>query len=316
MNLTAFLRVAGWHTLQEEWEDVRSKCWSENTHRARKSQWKRYFAFCEEFSLIPLPADVETVGVYITYLARKCCYITITNYLSGLWALHDHWGVPHLDPTTYIIRSTLKGAKRLLGCESVQADPLSPDDLLKIYYVLDLSIFANLQFWAALCLMYRCLLRVSHVVSSPHTMMVKDLGWTESGVDVSIRSSKTIQYKERLLVVPVVKSPASALCPCRVLRCYLDWANMPQDSCLFPYNYNQFASRLRQVCQQAGLLGNYSSHSLRRGSATFLSGFLPLHDVKTYGDWRSWSVLLYISDSYTNRKTKDHVVADVLQKYR
>ena len=294
---------------------VKDKCWSENTHKARASQWRRYFGFCDEFNLVALPADVETVGLYITFLARKVCYVTIINYISGLWALHDYWGIPHVDPQIFLIRATLKGAKRLLGCETVQVDPLSPIDLQAIFRLLNVQEFRDLQFWCAVCLMYRCLLRVGHIVASPHTMLVKDIRWTTGGMDVIIRSSKTIQFRQRTVTVPVLSAGDSVLCPCGFMRKYISWAGLNVDSPLFPYSYQEFAARLKRLCITAGLRGVYGTHSLRRGAATFLSSFLPLHDVKTYGDWRSWSVLLYISDNYSTRKMKDSLVAERLSGY-
>lgn len=295
--------------------EVKDKCWSENTHKARASQWRRYFSFCDEFNLVALPADVETVGLYITFLARKVCYVTIINYISGLWALHDYWGIPHVDPQIFLIRATLKGAKRLLGCESVQVDPLSPSELKLIFNHLNLDVWRDLQFWCAVCLMYRCLLRVGHIVASPHTMLVRDIKWTQGGMDVIIRSSKTIQFRQRTVTVPVWAAGGSVLCPCGYLRKYLARPGLHVDSPLFPYTYQEFSARLKKLCVQAGLPGRYGTHSLRRGSATFLSSFLPLHDVKTYGDWRSWAVLLYISDNYSTRKMKDTMVAEKLSYY-
>ena len=146
-------------------------------------------------------------------------------------------------------------------------------------------------------------------------MRVKDIVWTAEGMDVYIRSSKTIQFRERTIVVPVLVSPNSLLCPCRFLHSYMAWAMLKPEDLLFPYTYNMFASRLQRLCKQAGLVGVYSTHSLRRGAATFLSKFLPLHDVKAYGDWKSWAVLLYISDNYANRRLKDKVVARELSAY-
>ena len=316
MSFKVSIIVAGLQGLREEWSDVREQCWADNTWKARKSQWRRYHLFCEDFRLTPLPAAAETIGLYITFLARKCCYVTICNYVSGVWALHDYWGIPHVDATTFLISSTLRGAKRLLGCESIQAPPLSPKDMGRIWYSMDLNKLCDVQFWCALTIMYRCLLRVSHVVTSPHTMKVKDLRWTDTGMDVTIRSSKVIQFKERVVLVPIVKASGSILCPCDYLRYYISRAGLKPESALFPYTYSGFSSKLKKTCEQAGLVGNYTSHSLRRGSATFLSSFLPLHVIKTYGDWRSWSVLLYISDSYTDRKEKDLLVAERLLEYK
>ena len=90
---------------------------------------------------------------------------------------------------------------------------------------------------------------------------------------------------------------------------------MPPDSPMFPYTYNVFSDKLKKVCLKAGLVGHFTTHSLRRGAAGFLSTFLPLHVIKTYGDWKSWAVLLYVSDNYASRKQKDYLVADKLSVY-
>ena len=105
------------------------------------------------------------------------------------------------------------------------------------------------------------------------------------------------------------------LCPCEFLRYDVSRSTRHQEDPLFSFSYNGFSSKLKKTCQLAGLVGNFSSHSLRRGSATFLSDFLPLHTVKAYGDWKSWSVLLYVADSYSARKVKDRLVADRLSVY-
>ena len=314
MNCKVSSIVAELSALRDEWAEVRDMCWSLNTHKARCSQWRRYFSFCKEFNLRPLPAVSETIGLYITFLARDCCYVTIKNYISGVWALHDYYGVEHIESSSFIIQSTMKGAKRLLGCETVQAPPLNPQDMVKLFKVLNLNKFEDLQLWCAITIAYRCLLRVSHITESPHTIRKQDIVFTDSGVDIHIRSSKTVQFKERAQLIPVVRAN-SVLCPVSYLQMYLSRANLAPTDYLFPYSYNRFASLFKGLCQLGGLEGNYTTHSMRRGSATFLSSFLPLHDVKVYGDWKSWAVLLYISDSYTSRKYKDHLVASKLSEF-
>ena len=159
---------------------MREHCWADNTIKARRSQWKKYYSFCSEYKLEPLPASPETVCLYITYLARKCCYVTIENYVSGLWALHDFWGFSHVKSSMFLIKSTLMGAKRLLGCETVHAPPLSPHDMKKLFRKLDMNKYADLQLWCAITLAYRCLLRVSHIVSSPHVMRVQDVSFSDT----------------------------------------------------------------------------------------------------------------------------------------
>ena len=247
--------------------------------------------------------------LYVTYLMRTVCYVTIANYVSSVWVLHDYNGIQHIDSDGYLFQATMKGAKRILGNATRQVDPLLPPDMLAIYKTLNMSSWSDFQFWCAVCVCYRCLLRVSHVALSPHTLRVKDIVFWLGGMDVVVHSSKTIQYKERVQRIPVLEARNSVLCPVRALRVYISNARLSPGDVLFPYTYREFSTRLHTACTKAGLRGDFSTHSLRRGAATFLASFLPLHEVRRYGDWRSWAVLLYISDSYKCRMTKDREVA-------
>ena len=158
-------------------------------------------------------------------------------------------------------------------------------------------------------------MRVGHIVRSPHQLMVRDIEFNDSGMDVIMNSSKTIQYRERVNRIPVVRAAGSALCPVNVLKKYLSHSKLSSSGPLFGYTYNAYNARLKVACEAIGLIGHYSTHSVRRGAASYLATFLPLHDVKSYGDWRSWSVLLYLSDTYSSRKSKDSLVADQLGSY-
>ena len=301
--------------LREEWAHVRSLCWADSTIKAYKSRWRRYFTFCDIYDLLPLPVDIEGACLYIVHLTKSVCYLTITNYVSSVWKLHDYLGYAHPDPSCFLIQSTLRGAKRLLGSATKPALPVTPANLVDIFYRLDFSKYKDLQFWCALVLSFRCLLRVGHITRSPHEIQVRDIEFTDCGMDLTIRSSKTIQFRERVNVVPVVESKDSVLCPVAVLRDYLAARPRKPTDPLFGVSYSTYSSKFSSMCKAIGLEGQYTTHSVRRGAATYLASFLPLHDVKTYGDWRSWAVLIYLSDTYDSRKYKDAVVADKLSVF-
>lgn len=224
---------------------------------------------------------------------------------------------------SFLVKCTLMGAKRLLGDKVLSADPLLPSDLMLLYGHLDFKSFHDLMFWAAVCLAFRCLLRSCHYTGSIHHIKRNDVVFTSYGLCLTIRSSKTIQFRERELVVPVIASPGSALCPVRWLKKYLKVSKVKSSGPLFvvpgsksPMSYKFFSKRLSTLLAATNLKGNFSSHSLRRGSATFLSRIgLPLHDIKTYGDWRSLSVLLYLSGDIETRLLKDGTVANCLKKF-
>ena len=105
------------------------------------------------------------------------------------------------------------------------------------------------------------------------------------------------------------------MCPVQVIKDYVSSSGRTGTDPLFSFTYNSYNSKLKDVCTGIGLSGHYSTHSVRRGSASYLATFMPIHDVKAYGDWRSWAVLLYLSDTYASRKSKDCVVASELAKF-
>ena len=70
---------------------------------------------------------------------------------------------------------------------------------------LDLVVFVASLF------LFRCLLRVSHVIASPHEVRCSDLQFHSWGVAVTVRSSKTNQFGENVRVIPVCDARRSLL---------------------------------------------------------------------------------------------------------
>lgn len=311
-------------SLKSRCSAVRALCWAESTWKCRKSQWKKFLDFCQLYKLVPVPATVETVCLYITYLCDCLAYSSICNYLSAVWSLHEMVGYTPVAKGDFLIRCTLRGARRLLGDSVLSADPLLPSDLMDIYKVLNFKSLKDLVFWAALCLAHRCLLRKGHFTASPHTLLRQDVEFTDYGLKVTIRSSKTIQFREREVVIPIVASSKSLLCPVRWLKKYLLFVYVAPLSPLFvnpntqkPLLYNKFSARLKRAVKDAKIKGNITSHSIRRGSATYLSRIgMPLHDTKVCGDWRSLSVLLYLSGDLQTRLIKDVQIAKSLEQFK
>lgn len=303
---------------------VRSLCWADTTWLTKRSQWKRYLTFCSTYDLQPAPASIDTVCCYITYLAGQVCYSTICNYISAVWSLHDFIDSTSPAKGSFLVKCTLKGARRLLGDTVLSADPLLPEHLMLIYRALDHKNILHLVFWTAITLAYRCLLRKGHYTYSTHMLRRQDVEFTDYGVCITLHSSKTIQYRERLVKIPVVAATGSALCPVYWLKVYFNKVRASPSAPLFivpgtqhcTLSYHVFSKLLKAFVSKCHLKGRYSSHSLRRGSATYLSRLgLPLHDIKTYGDWQSLSVLLYLASDISSRLHKDYPVANSLTQF-
>ena len=170
--------------------------------------------------------------------------------------MHDYYGVSHVDPTSFLIRMTLQGAKRLLGADANRAAPILPSDLMKMYSCIDVKSTRDLVFWTTVTLSFRCLLRKSHVTASPHILTAGDVSFESRGMSVTVRSSKTIQSRERQFVIPVVKSSGCMLCPGRWVRKLIQRLSLSPSDPIFmevtphvrPLTYNVYNNQLKSVC--------------------------------------------------------------------
>ena len=155
---------------------------ADTTKSTRNSQWKNYLNFCQDLELIPLPATLDTILLYIPFMSECFMYVTIINYLSAVWVLHKLNGFDHVDPSSFEIKITLKGIRRRLGDSQVHARPITVSDLRKIYDVLDISSTEDLAFWCAFILCFRALLRKSNVVELELSLKVHDVEFHSWGV--------------------------------------------------------------------------------------------------------------------------------------
>ena len=289
---------------------------SEASKATRSSQWRSYISFCEEFGINPpLPASLETILLYVTHLAERLKYRSIKAYLGAVWILHDINGVPHIDPLVFELDMTLKGIRRTLGDLVLQAPPARLGDLLDIYSTLDMRLSEDVAFWLVILLCFRGLLRKSNVVEKGLAVLCDDVQWELWGVSVSVRRTKTICYGERVLFLPFIFIPRSIYC----IGYYVS-----RLACLVPYpsgqsqlvtyvkggrlvrgSYSWYSKRLTTVCKVLRL-PRLTSHSMRRGGASMLAeNGVGLLDIRNLGDWRSMSVLLYLTRTKESRVELD-----------
>ena len=76
-----------------------------------------------------------------------------------------------LDPVRFsnpILKATLEGIARVKGRGQKGKDPLFPNHLRKVSQVVNLAVDWELLVFTAMLFLFRTLLRVSHVVVSPH----------------------------------------------------------------------------------------------------------------------------------------------------
>lgn len=164
-----------------------------------------------------LPAETRTVARFLTFLARTSKFSTVNNYLSAVVVLHKYHGFAANFRETFYIKLVIKGLRRILGDNPCKSIPLTPEQLLMCYGKMDKSNLWLSAAWAAIVLCFRSLLRKSNVLpmsyaDDSHVLLRSDVKFHTWGMVLIVRSSKTIQFRERQLEIPIFAIPNSPLC--------------------------------------------------------------------------------------------------------
>lgn len=270
-----------------------------------------YLKFCDLTKLPPTPATSQNLCRYAAFLARSRAPSTIRQYMNIIRIISLQFGLPGpLD--SWELKSMLTGVRRGKGDRSVQKEPITIQQLSKFHMCLNTSRIEDCQFWAACLVGFFGLLRVSNFTisnkgQSSLSFNRQDISFNEQGCLLSIKSSKTNQFRSRNHEVALPYFPNSELCPTSALSRFLAVTREVPATCpifsikdrsgnILHLTQEKFRRKLLQVASDSGLsTTSYNTHSLRRGGATWLlTQGTPLAMVKAIGDWASDSVFTYI----------------------
>ena len=131
----------------------------------------------------PLPCGVNQSCLYVTYLSHRLKYSSITTYYQAVIFYHICSKYQPVRMSHPVLQATLRGIERSKGDIQKGKDPMLPEHLKRLA---DVVILTNdLDF-----LVFVTLLRVSHVVFSPHTLKVKDVSFLDDCCVLRVGSSK------------------------------------------------------------------------------------------------------------------------------
>lgn len=150
-----------------------------------------------------MPITPVNLARFITLLSYQLSLNSIRNYLSVVRLLHLEAGFANpLD--SYYISSLLKGTKRVLGVQTVRKLPITPNVLYRIFNILNFGNPKHLCFGAACLVGFFSFFRKSNLLAP---------SWEQKGAVIAVTWSKTIQYMQRSLLVPLPHIPKSPFCP-------------------------------------------------------------------------------------------------------
>jgi hypothetical protein len=165
------------------------------------------------------------------------------------------------------------------------------------------------MFWAACCLAYFGFLRSSEFTvpngatfSQASHLSVYDIAADQrvapSRIQVNIKVSKTDPFRQGCILT--LGQGRSPLCPVEAMLNFLEPRGGSAGPLFVrsngvPLTRTYLSERLRRLLSDAGIPGNFSSHSFRIGAATSaaLAG-VPDHLFQTLGRWFSSAYLTYI----------------------
>ena len=273
----------------------------ETTLKTRRKQWKCYKKVCDKYSWGYYNCNASQACKHITYLSKYMKYTSIVNDYQAVIFYHNVRGLPVAGWSDKLLAQTFKGIKNSNPYVDDAKDPIRPEHLDIMYRKVDGSSFYMLTIWCMILFLFKTLLRVSHVVISPHTLMVKDVLFKSWGMIVIVNSSKTSQ-RGKPHQIPVSRIGNKALCPVHYLEKIQKLFPRKGDSPLFALkngkalSYSDFNSEFKLLIKKSKIQGNFATHSLRRGGTTTLfNSRAPMAYVKDRGQWKSNCVFKYIT---------------------
>lgn len=246
-----------------------------NTLKAYMSDWRDFEKWCADMGKVPLPADPDTVVLYLSSLApvRKCS--TLERRVSAITHKHKWAALP--SPNTQAVHSFLAGARRKSTARVRRKAAITTDELSRVCNYLRKKGGARaIRDRAAILLGFSAAFRRSDVVCPD----LEDISLGPDRVAISLWRSKTDQEgKGREMVIPRAKR--AGLCVVRALAAWLevrgDWQG-PLFCEITRWGEEIEGNRmsadtlyhaLRTAAMNAGMdYRKFGSHSLRAGAAT------------------------------------------------
>ena len=251
------------------------------TYRAYNSDWQDFEVWCRENGLAALPAQPETVALYISTLARPANggrprkASTITRRLTAITARHKEQGLDSPAALRHrLVSDALHGIRRTLGTAPTMKKPLTRERIVKVLGTLEGPVAAARD-KALLLLGFAGGLRRAELAA----MRVEHIHRHRKGITINIPQSKTDQEKKGR-EVEVLYGVHDRTCPVLALDNWLQVAGITEGHVLRRVGRHgnvgaalgkDSIGRIVQRLVGRAKLGDpkeYGGHSLRAGFVT------------------------------------------------
>ena len=158
------------------------------------------------------------ICINIYFLSKSMRYSLVINYYQTVIFYHNikrravaSWSDP-------MLAETVKGITNMETLPEDVKDPLTEKHLKIMFQYINVKNEVCVLFWTMIIFLFRTLLRVGHMVMSPHTLRRSDVEFSKWGVLISVNTSKTKQ-KGSSHKIPISKSENLDLCLVYWFRC-------------------------------------------------------------------------------------------------
>jgi integrase len=186
------------------------------TLRAYQTDWRHFEAWCRAGGRVALPATPETVALYLADHAPRHKPATLQRRLAAIAKVHSAAGLP--SPASFQhaeVSETMKGIRRVHGIVQAVRRPLVTADMQQVLAHLP-SGTLGARDRALLLTGYAGALRRGELAA----LTVGDLTWSEEGIAVRIRRSKTDQEGAGRSVA-LARGTHPHTCPVRALEAWM-----------------------------------------------------------------------------------------------
>jgi site-specific recombinase XerD len=261
--------------LRQRREGLQGRPRSYATVKSYASDWRSFTGWCSAAGRKSLPADAETISLYVTWLltADAKRVSTAQRHLASIADAHRKAG--HPVPVTSDARNNIACIKRERREQPKGKDALAVPDLVRAARSCDVTTVRGIRDRAIIVLGFATSARRSELAR----LQLSDLTFTRNRLCVRIGYGKTDQ-EGRGRDVPVWAGKRASTDPLRVVRAWIvergRW-----DGPLFcriqtgdtvtkqPLKGQAIAEVVKEAAARAGLdAKRYAGHSLRAGAVT------------------------------------------------
>ena len=248
-----------------------------------------YQKFCDRYLLDYFPCNNTQLCRFGQHLSTTFeSPDSVGNYLSGIRTCLALIGLEVPDTNDRQMKMFITGLKRVMPHAVKQAEPVTPQLLVKLSKVVNYKDQVEMVAWTGLLLGFYMFLRKSNLVPDTMDGFNKDQQFCRGDINllgldkammIEIRWSKTIQHKQKILRVPVLPANNKAICPVFWMHYMVNRVPAGGDQPvlalsagrqILALSANQLIYRFRKWLILIGADPSiYSLHSLCRGGATF-----------------------------------------------